>query len=143
MAYISYNKIWESEFNTIVSKPDKIQDININQIKLEVHDSYKKDEKLSTDFERADVSDIINNIYLQEKLLNIDGNIACIEKDYSEFKLQNNKQSVKEVLIQRFVKTTIQIIYDEGLFDSFSNAEEAIKVFLFVIRPRGGLEENK
>ena len=45
MAYISYNKLWESEFDGIVSKRDKLQDSNINQLKLEVHDTYKKDEK--------------------------------------------------------------------------------------------------
>ena len=45
MAYISYNKLWESEFDGIVSKRDKLQDANISQLKLEVHDTYKKDEK--------------------------------------------------------------------------------------------------
>ena len=34
MAYISYNKLWESEFDNIVSKKDKLQDININETKL-------------------------------------------------------------------------------------------------------------
>ena len=42
MAYISYNNLWESEFDGIVSKRDKIQDLNFNQLKLEVHDTYKK-----------------------------------------------------------------------------------------------------
>ena len=42
MAYISYNKLWESEFDGIVSKRDKLQDMNINQLKLEVHNTYKK-----------------------------------------------------------------------------------------------------
>ena len=42
MAYISYNKLWESEFGGIVSKRDKLQDLNINQLKLELHDAYKK-----------------------------------------------------------------------------------------------------
>ena len=43
MAYISYNKYWESDIDKIVSKKDKIQDLNINQLKLEVHDTYKKE----------------------------------------------------------------------------------------------------
>ena len=30
MAYISYNNLWESEFDTIVSKRDNLQDINIS-----------------------------------------------------------------------------------------------------------------
>ena len=41
MAYISYNKLWESEFDGIVSKSDKLQDANTNQLKLEVYDAYK------------------------------------------------------------------------------------------------------
>ena len=45
MAYISYIKLWESEFDGIVSRRDKIQDLNINQLKLEVHDTYKKMKK--------------------------------------------------------------------------------------------------
>ena len=45
MAYISYNKLWESEFDGIVSRRDKLQDLNINKLKLEVYDTYKKDEK--------------------------------------------------------------------------------------------------
>ena len=47
MAYKSYKKLWESEFDGIVSKRDKLQDSNINQLKLQIHDSYKKHEKSS------------------------------------------------------------------------------------------------
>ena len=42
MAYISYKKPWQSEVDNIVSKRDKLQDLNINQLKLEVHDTHKK-----------------------------------------------------------------------------------------------------
>ena len=45
MTYISYNKLWESEFDGIFSKRDKLQDLNTSQLKLEVHDTYKKDKK--------------------------------------------------------------------------------------------------
>ena len=45
MAYISYTKLWESEFDNIVSKRDKIKDLKINHLKLEVQDTYKKDLK--------------------------------------------------------------------------------------------------
>ena len=34
------NKIWENRKDGFVFKADKVQDININQIKLEVHDTY-------------------------------------------------------------------------------------------------------
>ena len=119
MAYISYNKLWESEFDGIVSKRDKLQDANINQLKLEVYDTYKKDEKLTTNFEPVDNEDVINKGYLDKKLFNINGHLSNLEKDFNEFKLQYNKQSVEEILIQRAVKTTIQILYDKGLFDNF------------------------
>ena len=142
MAYISYNKLWESEFDGIVSKRDKLQDSNINQLKLEVHDTYKKDEKITTNFEPVDSEDGINKSYLDSNLLNINGHLSNLEKDYNEFKLQYNKQSVEEILIQRAVKTTIQILYDKGLFDNFQNAEEVLKDFLFVTRRRGDLSEN-
>ena len=69
MANISYNKLWESEFNGIVSKRDRLQGSNISQLKLEVHDTYKKDEKITTNFEPVDDSDVINKGYLDEKLL--------------------------------------------------------------------------
>ena len=144
MAYISYNKLWESEFDNIVSKRDKLQDLNINNLKLEVHDTYKKDEKLSTNFEAVDDKDVINKGFLDEKMLKINGHLSKLEKDYNEFKKQYDKQSVEEILIQRAVKTTIQILYDKGLFDNFQNADKVLEDFLFVTRRRGDLsEENK
>ena len=97
MAYISYNKSWESEFGNIVSIRDKLQNINVNQLKLEVHDTFKKDEKLTTNFESTDVSDVSNKSHLDEKLNKIDGHISYIDKNYNDFKLQYNRQSVEEV----------------------------------------------
>ena len=126
MAYISYNRLWESEFDGIVSKRDKLQDSNINQLKLEVYDTYKKDEKITTTFEAVNDEDVINKGFLDEKLLKIDGHLSKLEKDFNEFKLQYNKQSVEEILIQRAVKTTIQILYDKGLFDNYANADKVL-----------------
>ena len=77
--------------------------MNINQLKLDVHDTYKKDEKITTDFEPADDSDVINKAYLDENLLKMNGHLSLIEKDYNEFLLNYNKQSVEENLIQRAV----------------------------------------
>ena len=142
MAYISYNKLWESEFDGIVSKRDKLQDLNISQLKLEVHDTYKKDEKLTTNFEPVDDSDVINKGYSDSKLLKIDGHLSKLEKDYNEFKLQYNKQSVEDILIQRAVKTTIQILYDKGLFDKFQNTDKILEDFLFTTRRRPDLSEE-
>ena len=142
MAYISCNKLWENEFDGIVSKRDKLQDMNTNQLKLDVHDTYKKDEKLTTNFESIDNSDVINKAYLDEKLKKIDGHISYIEKDYNEFKLQYNKQNVEDILIQRAVKTTIQIWYDKSLFDNYVNADGVLEDFLFTTRRREDLSED-
>ena len=39
MAYISFKKLWETEFEIIVSEKDKVQDLNNNRLKLKVHDT--------------------------------------------------------------------------------------------------------
>ena len=142
MAYISYNKFRESEFDGIVSKRDKLQDLNINQLKLEVYETYKKDEKITTNFEPIDNSDVINKGSLDEELKKTNGHIAYIEKDYNEFNKQYNKQSVEEILVQRAVKTTTQKLYDKGLFDNYANADKFLEDFLFTTRRRGDLSEE-
>ena len=83
MAYISYNKLWESELDVIVSKRDKLQDLNISQLKLEVHDTFKKDEKIKTNFEPTDNSDVLNKGYLDDKILKINGHLSKLEKNYN------------------------------------------------------------
>ena len=142
MAYISYNKLWESEFDEIVSKRDKLQDLNINQLKLEVHDTYKKDEKITTNFETVDNKDFINKGYLDKKLSKINGHLSKLEKDFNEFKLQYNEQNIEDILYQRAVKTTIQILYDKGLFDKFQNLDKVLEDFLFTTRRRGDLSDQ-
>ena len=88
MAYINCQKVCESEFDAIVSKRDKLKDCYINQMKLEVYDTYKKDQKMTTNFEAVDDEDVINKGYLDEKFLKINGHLSKIEKDYKEFQLQ-------------------------------------------------------
>ena len=75
-------------------------------------------------------------------MLKIDGHISKLEKDFNEFKLQYNKQSVEDILIQRAVKTTIQILYDKGLFDNYANADKVLDDFLLTTRRRGDLSEQ-
>ena len=87
MAYISYNKLWESKFDGIVSKRDKLQYLNNIQLKFEIHDTYKKDEKLPTIFEAVDDKDVINKGYADEKLLKINGHLSKLENVCKEFKL--------------------------------------------------------
>ena len=72
----------------------------------------------------------------------IDGHISYIEKDYNDINLQYNKQSVEDILIRRALKTTIQLLYDKGLFDNYANADKVLEDFLFTTRRRGYLEDN-
>ena len=118
-----------------------MQDLNNNQLKLEVQDSYKKDEK-KTNFEAGNDEDVINKAYLDETIFKKEGRLSFSEKDYNEFKLQYKKQSVEELLIQKGVKTTIQILYDEGLIDNFANADEVLKDFMFTTKRRPDLEKG-
>ena len=83
MAYISYKKLWENEFHGIVSKRDTLQDSNINQLKLEVNDTYEKDEKITTNFEPVSNEDVINKSFLDGKLLKMNGHLSKLEKDYN------------------------------------------------------------
>ena len=69
------------------------------------------------------------------------GHSSFLKKEYNEFKLQYNKQSVEEILIQRTVKMTIPILYDKGLFDNYAGVDGILEIFLLVTRRRGDLEE--
>ena len=80
-AYLSYNKLWESEFDNIVSEKGNVQDLIINQLKLQVHDTYKKAVKLTSNLEAVDESDVINKAFLDRKLLKVDGQFSFLEKD--------------------------------------------------------------
>ena len=60
--------------------------------------------------------------------------MSFLEKDY-------NKQSVEEILIQRAVKITIQILYDKGQFDNYANADKVLEDILLTTRRREDLEE--
>ena len=75
-------------------------------------------------------------------MIKIDGHLSKLEKDFNEFKLQCNKQNVEDILIQRAVKTTIQILYEKGLFDKIQNADKVLEDFLFTTRRRPDLSEE-
>ena len=66
-----------------------------------------------------------------------------MEKNYNEFEIHSDKQSVEDILVQRAVKRVIQIFYDTGLFDNYDNADEVLKDFLFTRRRRPDLDESK
>ena len=69
----------------------------------------------------------------------MDGHISYIQKDHNEFKLQYNKQNVEDISIQRAVKTTIQILYDKGVFDNYAKADKVLEDFVFTTMRRGEL----
>ena len=129
MAYINQNKLLESEFDIIVSIKDQVEDKNNNQSKLKVHDTYGKDEKISTNFQPIDDLDVINKDYLDENFLKLVGQLSILQKNYNEFKTLNNKQSIEEVLIQKALITTKQTLYDKSLFDNFPNADSVVRDF--------------
>ena len=74
--------------------------------------------------------------------MKIDGHLSELEKYYNEFKLQHNKQIVEDILIQRVVKTTIQVLYDWGLFDNYANSDKVLEDFSFTTRRRGNLSKQ-
>ena len=118
-----------------------MQDINLNQLKLKVNDTSKKDEKLTTNFEPSNDEDVIKKASSDKKVSKIEGHFSYIAKDYHEFELLSNRQSVEEVLNRGAVKTTVKILYDKGLFDIYGNGDEALEDFLFVERCGPDLEE--
>ena len=58
MAYKSYDILWRSEFYKCLCKRWE-QDINLNQLKLKVNDTYKTGEKITTNFESSNAEDVI------------------------------------------------------------------------------------
>ena len=120
-------------------KKDKVQNIGNNQLKLEVHDTYKKDEEITTNFKPTNSECALNKAYLDEKIFKTDGNLSFSEKDYKEFKILCNEQTIEEVFGQRVVKKTIQKLYDECLFDAFPIADKVLEYISFATRHRPDL----
>ena len=73
----------------------------------------------------------VNKAFLDTKLTKIDGHISLLEK-INGLILHSNKQTGEEVLKERAVKTTIQILYDKGFFVKYDNADEALKDYAFI-----------
>ena len=72
-------------------------------------------------------------------MLKIDGHLFLLDKDHNEFKIENNNHSVDDFSFQRAMQTTFQTLYDKGLFDSYPNADEVSKDFLFTTRRKPDL----
>ena len=59
LAYLGYDKLWRSNFYINTWAKSRVQDINYNQLKLKVNETFKKDEKLTTEFEPSNPEYII------------------------------------------------------------------------------------
>ena len=119
MAYASYDKLWRGEFCSNDSAKVKTQVRDLNQLKLKLNDFHRKNENVATNFDPSDNSNLISKAQLNTKLTHIEGRLSINEKTCNEFKFHYNKQSVEKTLIEKAVKTTIQIFCDNGLFDNF------------------------
>ena len=80
MADISFDTLCRSEFYNNVSAKQKVQDNNIDQLKLKVNDKYEKDEKIPTKLESSSDEDVINKANLDKKLTKTEAQISYIEK---------------------------------------------------------------
>ena len=89
-----------------------MQDTSFDQRKLKVNDTYKEDEKVTTNIEPLNDEDVVNQAYLATNLSKIESHLPYIEKGYNEFVLLSNKQFQEQVLTEGAVKTTIQKLYD-------------------------------
>ena len=80
MTSIIYKKIWESEFDNIVSSKDRLQGFNFNQVKLKVNDTYKKFERITTKLEPNDNEDVIYKAHLDKNLSKREGYLSLVGK---------------------------------------------------------------
>ena len=81
MAYISFDKFWRSEFHNDIPAKDRVQDINLNQLKIKVNDTYEKNEKITTVFESSNAHDVINKAHLDTKLPKLEGHLSLKQTD--------------------------------------------------------------
>ena len=98
MVYTSHDQLSRSEFYNNVSAKDRVQLFNHNQIRLQVNDTNKEVQKVRTNFEPADDTDLINKAYFDKKLPAIERPISYREEDFNRLSLLSNKQSVEEIL---------------------------------------------
>ena len=93
MTHIGYGNICRTEFYTIVSGKDTLENKNLNQLKLKVDDTHKKDEKITTNFETSKDKDDINKTFTDTTLSKTEGHISFKEKNYKEYKVCNAQNS--------------------------------------------------
>ena len=82
MTYISHDKSWRTDFHNkdrdLFAK-DRVRDINFNQLKLKVNDTYKKDEKIIMNFEPHNNESVVNKSYLDRKISRVEDHLSLID----------------------------------------------------------------
>ena len=73
MAIIDFDKLWRSEIYENVSEKDRVQDVELYQIKVKVKDSYRKDETITTKFEPSIDEDVVDKSYLDTDIFKSEG----------------------------------------------------------------------
>ena len=118
-----------------------MQDINPNKVKLKVNHTCIEDEKISTNFEISHDKDVINKAYFNKKISKKEGHKSFIEKDWSDIRMHSKKKQSKDVLTEKAVKSTTQILQDKVLVDKQDNADEALKIYALSGKSRFELEK--
>ena len=113
--------------------------IVLNQLKFKINDAYREDEKITTKFGPCNDGDVVRKPYLDTKLSKKESHSSFLDKEYIEYKLLGNKQSVEEIFIQRTKKTHVQKHLDTNFFDNHDKTDEVLKAFSFVERRRSNL----
>ena len=67
MEFESYETLWRSDVYNNVSAKNTVQVMNLDQIKLKVNDTYKKDDKITWSFEPSNDKNFIRKAYLETK----------------------------------------------------------------------------
>ena len=81
MAYKSCDRLWRSDFYNKDSEKDRVQDINLNQIKLKVNYTYDKDEKTATNVEHVKDEDVVMKTFLDVTITEAKGHMSNIEQN--------------------------------------------------------------
>ena len=110
---MGFNEWWRYELYNIVSADAGLQDMNLNKLKLNINESYKKDDKITRNYEPSNDEDVVKNAWRDTKLSTINENgqrrIPFIEKEVSEFLINFHKSARfndPQTLIQNTVKKT-------------------------------------
>ena len=81
LANKSCDRLWRSDFYNKDSEKDRVQDINLNQIKLKVNYTFDKDEKTATNVEHVKDEDVVMKTFLDVTITEAKGHMSNIEQN--------------------------------------------------------------